>query len=241
MKKLFTILVLLFLVSPCHAFMQMVGSGVASATGDASIIFYWGAESTAAEKSGGDTTVTLTSGANIDTTIKEIGTGSLGIPTEYDYASFDWTAGVLDLDKGRIGFYFTLTTFVANADIFKIYANSSNYLRAEIYATNRLRVLYASNGANTNICLPANDVLADGNTYFIEYAWDRANDTATLYINGSAVANNTNDMGTGWTANPATVVFGNNTTADTVYNLDQILISDDNTKDLYALRNTTSF
>jgi hypothetical protein len=208
---------------------------------DASILFYWGAESTTAEKSGGDTTATLYSGANIDTDFYPVGAASLELPTAYDYAAFDWSSGVIDLDKGRIGFYIKISVFSTNTEILNLTYDAGNYLKIYTYTGNKIRFLWATAGANSNTILTATDSVLADTTYFIEYAYDRANDSTDVFINGVTAGTSSSDMGTGWAGNPSIVKFGNDGGVLGVYSLDQIIISNDNTKDLYAIRNNTAF
>jgi len=258
MKKWIVLLILL-LTSPCLAADGVSGvthpakvnsvalpdkvcgvAGLAGGSAYSDILFYWGAESTTAEKSGGDSTATLVSGANIDTAIKIVGLSSLGLPNTYDYATFDYSSGVINVDIGRIGFYFYVTTWGDNGYIFQAYADADNAITIYTFSGDQIRFLYESNGAATNTILET-ALLSPETWYFIEYAYDRANDSTAVYVNGAAAGTSSNDMGTGWTAYPTVIKWGNDGGAVLVYNIDQMIISNDNTRDLNAIKDVTDF
>lgn len=215
-----------------------VGGGGASYP---DIIFYWDCDSDTAVTTG-DNSAVRSGGAVIDVALKKIGTGSLDCPNAQDYASFDWSAAVLPLDSGRIGFYVYFNTRVTNTQLFYAVADANNgiYGKLSSAVTDELAYSYESNNTGSVYASTAAN-LADTTWYFIEFAWDRATDYRRMFIDGNPHDSSAADLGTGWTANPATVVFGNNSANLPDFHMDQIIISNDYTRDLNALKDLTSF
>ncbi len=206
------------------------------------ILFYWGAESATAEKSGGDNTATLQSLAVIDAAYHPVGSGSLDCPTSYDRAEFTWTAGVLSKDEGRVGFYFYADTLVTNGGLFDCRYDASNRISLYLAAADntKLTLVFIVAGAGASISTAAATIAAT-TLYFVEIAWKLSTDYREIFVNGVSKASSTAAVGDVWAGDPVLVKFGEWAGGASDIHLDQMLISNSSTRDLNAIKDLTSF
>jgi hypothetical protein len=229
--------------------------GSASPSGGASypdIIFYWGCETTTAEKSAGDNLATLNGDSVLSTAQHPVGLKSLSIPTTYDYAIFDVSGGdIADHISGRIGAYVYWTTLPTNQDtIFHISYNDANRIVLWLWFDNvdyHLYPRYYSGGSATSYETRGTTTIAINTLYFIEVAWDlvgvspNINPNLKLYVNGGLDASDTTVVAT-WAGTPTKFELGSySSDGGGILFIDQVLSSNDPTRDLYAIRDLTSF
>lgn len=205
---------------------------IASYSSDYSdIIFYHDCDAKdSANKAGGSSTVTYT--ANWDLVVATHG-GSAIQGTDswdqdndgFDNAPFE-TSGNIDFSGGRLGFYFRPQEQAAGRMCF---TNGSDFT-ASWLTPDDLRVVYM--GTTIDVTT-AN--FSNGTTVFMEFKF--VGTAITIYVNGSAKASGT---GSG-TPDDSTISIGavDGNAWDAHY--DQIISSNDENRDLYAVRDITDF
>jgi hypothetical protein len=152
-----------------------------------------------------------------------------------------WTVGTsfnIDMSKGRVGFYFFPRETGAGADGDPIYGNG---------ATSGA-VWYWQNSAGTNQWKykdkSINFTLTANTTQFVELAWDSAEATlgrpCEVFVDGISAGQCTTGSSGGDPAASSIRLGGIDGNGYSAW-YDQMMISTNPVKDLYALRNTTSF
>jgi len=204
------------------------------------LVFFWTAESTTFgedDYSAGDNTPTATgSGLEINSTAGIIGTNGVYIPTSGSrYYLFDVASNDIIPATGRAGFWYT-STDLSTATI-PIYWQLTTADRADLTITgNDVVFTWRDGNVSRTTCSTSTDVIANGE-HFIEIAWDT--NYREVFIDGSSVLNCTT---TTTQQSPTSVRFGDNdVTADSAEKyMDNVMISNDKTRNLYSLRNLTA-
>lgn len=246
MLRLFIIAMLTLL--PCMSFGQntlMLDDSQASSPTYPDVIFYWSCDSTTAEKSSGDTTATSEVSAAIDTSTYQVGTGSCSFGGSY--SRFDFTLNnddLADMETGRVGMWVRVTTNGSNSSIFRASYDANNYIKLAFFNTDyRVMMDYYAGGSGMQYEDTAAGAFALNTWFFLEYSWNKgaAGNDFYMYINGTQVATLDASSGTWAKSAAGTLTFGDIEGNGAVFRVDNIIISNDPTRDLYALRNNTSF
>ena len=245
MRKLFIIAILALL--PLSAFawgVVSISGGVAAPADDYSdILFWWTCEDAnlgADDYYGaGDGTATA-SGASIGTDGMKVGTNGIICATTYDYYALD-SAGLMDLNHGRVGFYFNINTFAAGVTLLQ--ANgSTSYIKLDVSDGGGGNGDYDINfkwrdTSTTRTALVTSSNLSSGTWYYIEAAWDVETNYREVWIDGTSVGSSSATINAG----DATALWiGNNPNVAAVLYIDNVAISDDITRDLEALKDLTA-
>ena len=230
-----------------HAWMAGgMGGGVAATAAEdySDIIFYWGCNSTTPDKSAGDTLAAGGGGGEaIDTGLYFAGTGSVDSPSSY--ARYDFTLNnddLIDVDAGRIGFAIYVDTLTANKGVFKASYDANNYISVLMWSSNRLIVNYVAGGSGTQY-LATSTLTIVGGWHFFEMRFNKgdAGNEVEVYWDGNATPVATDNTASGtWTKGASgTLSIGDIEGNSGDFHIDQVMISNDPDRDLYALRNTT--
>lgn len=216
-------------------------SGVpVSGGGDYSdIIYYWDCESTTINKGG--TTMTMNYYAELVESPSGFGDGTGCVHIPADTGSSSYTTSISLPAAGRMGCYVRYDSAADYATILSLYNNTNDNIQfMQLPMADRIEAVYKADGVQQKINMPG---LADGigEVYFIELAWDpEGTNTVEAYVNGSLIGQNTNALGEFGTT-PDTFYIGKTGGHAGEMYIDQVIISNDPTRDLYSIRNRTSF
>ena len=249
-KKLFIIgLVFLLVAGVAYARMNAAFIGIAGVVAEggedySDILLFWRAESVTLTTGDYPTsgTITITGDAAITSDAGIVGTNGLHIPNAYDRAVLtSYSPGTA---VGRIGFWFEPVTSVLDYTyLFTFYIDGDNYFDVNLHNNQRVTGNYRSGGTNKYLSSPATTLSAD-TAYFIEVAWDlTTSDTVIIFISTEGAQDSTGTTTSSVTADPISgspsLTFGTKGSGGSYY-ADNIIISSDATRDLYALRNATT-
>lgn len=181
---------------------------------------------------------------NGSTPTAAVGSYSLDCPTSYDRVEYTVTNNdILVGSEGRIGFFIWWDAAPGNLQNILLYAPDASHeinLKTNTSAPNpHLTLYYKAGGESTGNIADANQ-FSTGQWYFIEFAWDNPGNSYKLYINGVEGASSTSNL-PDWTATGGTLQVGATQGISDDFHIDQIIISNDSTTNLYAIRNNTSF
>ena len=231
--------------STCLAQEQLAGvtilGGRVGIGGDtySDILFWWRCEGWtmgAGDHSHGDTTADHYSGAVINTDAVKLGTNGFSIPTTYDSAEFAISSSdIISSSIGRAGFWIYFTQWAASTQIFNA-IHSGGRLRLYTSGTSELTFDY---GATYKTVTSTTAALTTGVWYYIELIWNASNETQKIYVNSVEKASNTEakDAPTG----SSLLRLGNDLGATGYFYMDNIVVSNDPTRNLYLLKDTDSF
>lgn len=229
----------------------IVGGGTPAAGGTTypDILFYWGGESTTTEKPAGTMTA-ITEAAIATTPAKGAGVAA-GMPGSnsghYPTANDAYRMAIASNDiflpsSGRAGLYIyydTLTT--VGGAVFKGYYDDNNMFYATTIAGPKLHlVLFA--GGTADICNSTTNFAVD-TWYYVEFAWNIVGTDPNLqvYVNGVKESDSTGTVGT-WAGTNGYLYFGEGNDAGVAdLYTDQMLVSNNYARSLYAIRDLTSF
>jgi hypothetical protein len=260
-KRLVLAVAFLTLGVPTYgASLQIVRREAASSCTNTNITFWWrieeedfSAENGTDDYSAGDDIASLV-GATVDTTSVKMGTNGLTVgPSAAEHASFTITTEDIWSDAdGRIGFWFKYTTQTWPG-------SSRRMLRVEGGgSTNRLNMVTGTtegtvtvewlSGGSTQGTFTTGVVLTVNTWHYIELAWDSGigsgSDRLEMFVDNTSVGGGSTYTLSEFGSSPSTLWLGNNSSssfwAANVY-YDQLLIADDDTKDLYACKDTTAY
>jgi len=245
MKKVACFLIIILLPVAVFGFglLQQMGSVPADGDDYSDITFWWRCEGETLGAddyySGGDNTATGFSDAAINTDAVMVGTNGCDFPTSYDRYEFDISSEDLASGSaGRIGFYVKFVTSTSSeSGTIKIEEDSSNYVYVTIHNSNLLNCNWRDGGTSHNYV--SSGTVSDNTATFIELEYDAAANSRILYINGTPETENTTTIAT---ISPILLIVGNDPDGmsdDGIY-IDNIMISNDPDRDLYALRNLTA-
>lgn len=214
------------------------GGGGGGALDD--VLFYWGMDSAALNQSPQKGAVnsitidaagfTLQSPAQVGDGLKDNNIGNKAVRIS--------TTSNLDFSKGRMGFYFHFNEIASGTPMWAT-LNTAPYFIFRWNTGTQFQWRYKDKTTTYSS-------FVSGSTYFIELAWDSAETTlgapCRIYVNGV----NVSSCSGGSTGSDPSVGSGtfklsgfDGNTTDGWY--DQLLISNDPTRDLYAIRDQTSF
>ena len=237
MRYLLTALLLLLCAVAAQAGV-FVGFGQSSGDDYSDVVFFWTAESTTFgedDYSAGDNTPTATgSGLAINSTAGIIGTNGIFTSTSGSrYYSLSVSSNDILPSSGRMGFWLNNpNTTKVTPVYFQIDSSNKGQLDIE---NNDVSVYWRYQNSTEGTCASNSDVISTGE-HFIEFAW--SNGYREVFVDGASVLN----CSTTTTEQSFTEIrFGDyDASADTSAEyMDNIIISDDKTRNLYALRNLT--
>ncbi len=210
------------------------------------ILFYESMEGTLnADKP--DIARSLISGAIRNNDTAPVGSYSLDIPTTYDRCAYTVTSNDIIVGSvGNLGFYIyrTHTTGSGNGGIFSFFVD--NYNKIDVYwqssDSTRITFYYKSGTSGLNNSMVINcTVQIPLNTWtFIQCYWDSPNNSYGVIVGENAPQTDSSNL-PDWVGTSGTLTFGDNGGVDVDYHLDQMLVSNLKTRDLYAIRDLTSF
>ncbi len=204
------------------------------------LTLFWRCETTAltaGDYSAGDTTPTF-NGASISTSAVQIGTYGLYSPTVYDHAIFVVSSDdIISGAEGRIGFWLRITdpstanTVVLNASD----STNSTYFRVQINTAGTVRFLWND---GSNHYYDSTTTLSNNTYTFVEFSYDTVANTSTMYFTGVAAPTRVDTI----TAIAALdeLLVGVQVGLSGEISTDNIMVSVDSARDLYALRNLTA-
>lgn len=223
---------------PCYAMsphLAVVRKKVSAGVDYSDIIFYHDADSlnaggtNEANKAGGDATVTFDANLLLDTSNKVVGTGCWD-QNNYSYAGIKFdTSGNIDFTDGRLGFYFRP---IEDASGNIVRTKDGSDFRVYYYDTNEIAVVWG----NGNSAERMNFTRTLSVWYFLEFKFDGNN--LSFYLDGNFVETETQ---TSPTLDDPTVEFFSHDSPAWDSNIDQVIISNDKDRDLYAVRAVTDF
>lgn len=216
-------------------------------TGYDDITFWWQAETTAVEycaKSGGCTMV-LRSGAAINSDAVKLGTNGLDSPADYDRADIAIASDdIVAVDSGRIGFWFYAVTWpnpAADTSLFQVYLDADNFFWLEMTGNDGsgdLRLLWEDNNTARSSCSTSHGSMGISTWYFIEVSWETTTGVVNVWIDNVNECTNTDGNKNDFAA--IRLDIGENKGTNTDFYIDQVVISNDTSRDLYDLVVTQS-
>jgi hypothetical protein len=241
LKTIITICACLMLAGSAFGWQGAVGvagSGAVAASYP-DILFYWGMESAATEKSG--KTMTLGDATSLSTAYASVGTHSMLVYKGSGSITLSNTAisssDILSATSGRFGVDVLVHSYIQNTGIIRAYYDAGNCILCNLSAATigEVRCAYST----TEALVTTSCGMTLDNWTYIEFAWGGSPKTMEIFCNGTSRASSTsalvamnqpNDMQIGdWFGSGAGVY------------LDQALISSDPARDLNALKADTSF
>lgn len=205
------------------------------------IVFWWTAEADTLgedDYSAGDTTATATgSGLAINTTAAIVGSNGIYTATSGSrYYSFSVSSNDIIPAAGRVGFWVTNPNTTKVSPIYWQNSDATSRIQLDI-ENNDVSFYWRDSGTGRTACTSTADVISTG-THFIEIAFDT--DYREIFVDGESVLScattTTQQTAISW------VAYGDfDPTADTSAEyMDNIMVSNSTTRDLYALRNLTA-
>lgn len=237
------ILILIPTLSFAGALQEKHRSVIAKKNDYADILFYWGCESTTPDYSAGDTSAGAQSQAAINTDAAKIGTNGCDFPSDYDRYQFTVSSDDLIVgDHGRAGFWYRSVTFANNAYLFSYTVDGNNvmYIYQLTPTNNHLSFYYKAGGTSTSVNVTT--AIADETWTFVEFAWNNTGNEYKFFLNGEQQgATVTTDL-PDWvgTGGANVLQIGESAGTNTDFHIDQVFISNDPTRDLYAIANCTT-
>jgi hypothetical protein len=189
-------------------------------------------------------TGTMTSAGAIDATGGIIGTNGLRNTSSGDYLTIgSLTSSDINLDASRIGFWLRIDTWTAamadGHSIMRIYGDINNAINVQIVGSSASDIeikIYFRSGSTYDVSATTTALnMVEDTSYFIEVIMDQPNGL-TLKVDGnnSEIVNDTYDaVGT----NTTSAIIGYNAAAGGLMHVDNVMVSNDVTRNLYLLRN----
>jgi len=227
-----------FCVGSLLLFSQSIDSGVyygVPVTAYTDILFWWRCEGTtlgADDYSEGDTTATLYDNATINTDAVKIGTNGLDIPDGWATARFD-IASLVSGTVGRIGFWLYINTWVNGTRLFEAYEDATHLFYVGLYNDDEIFLNWQDGGGLVTVAISTSSPLSTGTDYFIETKYDSTGNDWELFVNGGSVASGSSDEGA-ISFSSGTMYCGNNESDDGDFYIDNIMISNDKTRDFWG-------
>jgi len=252
-KKLFLILCALVLCSSSYAGnIKDIKKVIARKNAYPDLLFFWTCETAnlgASDYSAGDTTGSVFDGGALNATAMKIGTNGIWTDaTGNDRYQFDHT--IIDGTSGNVAFWMNIVTWVDGRAVFSFTTTSpsTNYFKVEMRGADTPNIELMFRWDDTDSCASCDFEtttldLSEGTWYFVEVVYDAGTDLMGFYITpsggarGSLVSTTSNAIspipfGTGPSDFPYAV--------DAIVYLDNIMISNDSTRNLSLIRNLTA-
>jgi hypothetical protein len=228
MKTLLIFLAILLQSSSCYAWGVMTTAGGVAAASYADITFYHNCDTLGTTPTKGSGSLTFTAGILSNTTTPIVGSGSWDTNNDgYETVTIPSSSNI-DWNDARIGFYFR--PFENDAGRV-LYSSTLPGVVIYRYDATQYRIQYKDIDF-----FWTHGMTVDGSvSYFFELVLTGTG--VQLFVNGSSVGSATGATGTV----TGDLVFGRDDTDVIDMHIDQVIISNDTSRDIYALRNTTSF
>ena len=177
--------------------------------------------------------------AAINTDSVKYGTNGLDCPTNSSWVTFTVSSDdIVDADEGRIGFWYYQTTQAGDGFIARFILDTNNKSSIAIYDTDGLNWSW-TDGSTARTTLNIVDADLDPTTwYFIEAAWKVSTGYRELFVDGVSKGSSSATIGT---FEPTSLLFGNISDVANDWFLDNIMVSNDSTRDFNALKAKTDF
>lgn len=222
------------------------GLGTSAADDYSDITFWWRCEGTTLDHPGndysaGDTTTVLAGIAAINTAAVKNGTNGLDCPTSASYAPFAISSNdIIVAAEGRIGFWLRVTTWVDGAYITEWRDGSGDdRVHPQLNGTDELKFYWKDGGTERTSLISTDANLSTGTWYFVEFAWKTSTDYREIFVGGVSKGSSSATIN----ASPDNIYFRLGNTGSTLSDLheDHLIISNDSTRDLYALKDTDNY
>lgn len=244
MKKI-NYFIFIFLIVICLASASLAGYYYASSdTGDdySDITFWWGCKSTSIDHTDGeDSTASLNSDAAINSDAGIIGTNGLDCPTNYDFATLtDSTDGAWPTSSFRLGFYFNSNTWTDGCWFVHKRYDANNRFYAKRASGSEIYINYKWSASDT-VTLTSSGAGLDSGEHFIELIVDDDTNLMQILVDGVSKGSQ-NTAISAFTAGGEIKIgepSGCGESVDAYF--DNVIISNDITRDLNALKNLTSY
>lgn len=246
MKRLIVLLLILLIPGLAFAGLPYVlGIAGTSAAGDdySDIVFFWRCETTTlttGDYSAGDTTAAASSAIELTEAASMVGVYGISNPTSADYYIFDVASNDTVPATGRIGMWIKFPELpVDGAMLFNAYIDDDDRFNLTMTSTGDLNFYWRDEGSSRTTCASTTDPISSDTAHFIEIAWDT--DYREIFVDGVSVAECTTTK-SNHSALSSSLRIGNNTniTPSAAYYIDNVMISNDKTRNLYLLRNETA-
>jgi hypothetical protein len=256
MKTLLLIAWLILFTTPCFAgfgYQVVDGGGVpVTASGDTSILFFWGFENNDIDTLGGlgvDYPNALGGTASetptIDTTNYKVGTHALRINDGYERTYFTISSEDLaDGNAGAIGFWVRVhTNDSIGTNLLKIKnADATNLILIKLLANGHIEITWNQGGSET--WLEGTTTLSADTWYWVEFRYNSATPIRSLHVgtgdSDPAAEASSSAAFAGWSDQNMLIVGRDNGIATALdYTLDNVIIRNTATS-LFSLRNSTS-
>jgi len=173
---------------------------------------------------------------------------SLDCPTGQDHADVAIsTEDIIDFTAGRVGCYIKILTWVNYATMWRAYYDANNQIYVQMRGTSSSDIEFQFvgmfNGSELNMTTGTTNHVngIQGSTFFVEFYWNVTTDIHGIVVDG--VSKETSTLSINEMANyPANLEIGMwESGLNANFDVDQFLISNDSTRDLYTIRDLTSF
>lgn len=240
MNRLFFILIVV-LVTPCFALQQALfeeESVTPSAVDMGSTTFFLGGDGTyshptytigSSDYSDGDTTGTLSTGADVNSSAARYGTNGLDFDGSFDYITFDSASIITDSGSSFSTWFSVVDTPSENTTFLDAREDNSNRMQFEMASSDEVRLIWMEGGSVLSTALTTSANLATGTWYFAEFYFTFSAGTVSLSLSiysstGSLIQTVTDsDSATGITF--ADFRIGNYTSADVTFYMDNFIVS----------------
>jgi len=148
-----------------------------------------------------------------------------------DYIKFASPTSTLD-EAGKIGMWVYFNSHTTQVGFFRVYYNDTNVVQLLVNTNGTIRLGWQDNGGGWQNC-DSTATISDSTWYFIEGDWNTTNDTQHVTIDGGTPKSCTESIDP-FASDPTFIYFGNSSASvtDASYNLDNPIISSDDTDDL---------
>ena len=198
-----------------------------------------------ADKAAGSGTMTCGDGVTIDSGFAAVGSNSLDNNSAWNGATVPLSSedNATIKTSGRVGFWMYITTAANSHVVFLAEYDANNYLKVELLGSN----MYISvSGGGTGATYECGTAVSAATWYFVEVRWDKggAGNDYIMYVSTEISQDTTgvgSEIATGiWAGTTGTIGWNDLEGNGGDTHIDNVMISNDKDRDLYALRNETS-
>jgi len=212
------------------------------------VLFHWGAENTMDADKG---SVTGTNnGAVFDSTTYKVGSYSIERDGNNDNVVFAISTSHLEKEGGQIGFWWYNGNGYQAASLNRILTivdtGGDDSIVLKVHSSGGLSLYWDSQAASSDAAEYTAAALSTSTWYYIVLFWhqgDAGNDLIlTIYDEAGSVAGSATDANiTAFTDDPSTLTIFTATSDAHRSNVDNFIISNDETRDMLAVRDVTNF
>ena len=206
------------------------------------IIFHDGFEQATHATKPSDLDRTLNSGAVLDNGVAPaapVGSYSLDTPTASDYASYPvTTADIFDPTHGRLGMYIYIEATAAYHNFFVYSIDGNNEFLIRSWENANLCFQYKGGGTQIRIISGANTA-STGSWHYVEAKLDNTGNSYQMWVDNAAVGEDATSIT--FTGSSGTIYLGDTEDGAFDFHFDNFIISDDQTKSMWAIKDLTSY